>query len=642
MSNYSKGGDELLFTPCGSPSYTPPEMIKGYRYNGFAVDIWSTGIILYAMLCGYLPFEERDNKALFKKIIKCKVIYPKFISENPKNLIKKILVDNPDKRITLNEIKKHPFYLEGKEIFYRRYPDLVEKLENNNNKINIKFVKATNFSITDSISKDIYSNNSTRRDIDKASLSASDKYNKNKNYGPNFDLLKKILKGPRANSCEINTIETINNTEKNNERENSIYLEEHHYIESENEKNNSPALNIQKLNNDIELMGNKLNINENNSNKSNKFFYNQKFLRANLDSHDFEDAKIVDNLKNYSSYANTENIYNQNYNYNSKRNQKNDFSFMNRSKEIYDKRKFYKYHNTIGDEERSAYSIKPDFHTNNYSYKMKNNLIYNNKNNYSINSINAKKDPSSSYFDSYYDKSLRNSSRIKSYILNNAKNEKQLKERMNNSMDSRRKKKVNASNSPKYSGLSKKIISINNLYNSILNKLDNHREVRERMNKFDKNESNQNNLKKQHQLSLENTKKGIFKKGNLKNNKTKLNKSEQHRKKKINKNINTIKYSQSYLKHALKSLKDSHNNSNKNIKNMNNINNVNNMNNFSSKKNYNTSIQNKKMQLTQKFKKSKKNTKENFNKNNRKVFNPNDKYNIKEIIKRRGLDKRAK
>ena len=49
LSNYFMG-EKLLCTPCGSPSYTPPEMIKGDKYNGYAVDIWSSGIILYAML----------------------------------------------------------------------------------------------------------------------------------------------------------------------------------------------------------------------------------------------------------------------------------------------------------------------------------------------------------------------------------------------------------------------------------------------------------------------------------------------------------------------------------------------------------------------------------------------------------------
>ena len=69
---------------------------------------------------------------MFKKIVKCKVVYPKFLSNNAQNLLKKILVANPDKRITIEEIKKHPFYLEGKEIFYKRYPDLIDKIENRN------------------------------------------------------------------------------------------------------------------------------------------------------------------------------------------------------------------------------------------------------------------------------------------------------------------------------------------------------------------------------------------------------------------------------------------------------------------------------------------------------------------------------
>jgi serine/threonine protein kinase len=206
LSNYFLG-DELMLTPCGSPSYTPPEMIKGYKYNGFAVDIWSTGIILFGMLCGYLPFEERDSKALFKKIIKCKVIYPKFLSLNSKNLLKKILVANPDKRITINEIKKHPFYLEGKEIFYKRYPDLIEKIENSSNNILVNDnnsaphnncfidtnnIKITTFSISDKKEND---------EKDKSSSNFT-KYSKNRKLGPNFDLLKKILRGSKTNSSE--------------------------------------------------------------------------------------------------------------------------------------------------------------------------------------------------------------------------------------------------------------------------------------------------------------------------------------------------------------------------------------------------------------------------------------------------------
>ena len=58
LSNiYAK--NELLKTPCGSPCYAAPEMIDGKRYNGLLVDIWSCGIVLFAMICGFLPFDVK-------------------------------------------------------------------------------------------------------------------------------------------------------------------------------------------------------------------------------------------------------------------------------------------------------------------------------------------------------------------------------------------------------------------------------------------------------------------------------------------------------------------------------------------------------------------------------------------------------
>ena len=85
LSNYyQENQPELLGTPCGSPCYASPEMVAGKLYDGIKNDIWSTGIILFAMLCGYLPFEDKNNDILFDKILECKLVFPEFLSEETK------------------------------------------------------------------------------------------------------------------------------------------------------------------------------------------------------------------------------------------------------------------------------------------------------------------------------------------------------------------------------------------------------------------------------------------------------------------------------------------------------------------------------------------------------------------------------
>jgi 5'-AMP-activated protein kinase catalytic alpha subunit len=70
LSNTYKQG-ELLKTACGSPCYAAPEMIADKRYSGLPADIWSLGIILYAMACGHLTFEDPNTGKLYKKILDC-------------------------------------------------------------------------------------------------------------------------------------------------------------------------------------------------------------------------------------------------------------------------------------------------------------------------------------------------------------------------------------------------------------------------------------------------------------------------------------------------------------------------------------------------------------------------------------------
>jgi len=110
LSNTFKAG-EYVKTACGSPCYAAPEMISGSSYNGLASDIWSCGVVLYCMLCGRLPFDENNIKELYRKITFGEYVIPSRLSAEAKDLLTKILEVDPDKRITLNQIKKHPWML---------------------------------------------------------------------------------------------------------------------------------------------------------------------------------------------------------------------------------------------------------------------------------------------------------------------------------------------------------------------------------------------------------------------------------------------------------------------------------------------------------------------------------------------------
>ena len=113
LSNiYSNPNKELLSSACGSPSYAAPEMLNGDNYRGPPVDIWSCGIVLYAMLCGYLPFDDdnNDNDKLYDKICKGKFMIPNHVSEKARDLLNKILVTDPKKRLNLFQIKSHPWF----------------------------------------------------------------------------------------------------------------------------------------------------------------------------------------------------------------------------------------------------------------------------------------------------------------------------------------------------------------------------------------------------------------------------------------------------------------------------------------------------------------------------------------------------
>ena len=102
--------DELLKSQCGSLCFASPEMISGKKYNGLSTDIWSIGVIIFSMICGYLPFQEEDTKILCQKITKGKYQVPYYVSQPAGDLIHKILNVNPNKRYNIEQIKRHKWF----------------------------------------------------------------------------------------------------------------------------------------------------------------------------------------------------------------------------------------------------------------------------------------------------------------------------------------------------------------------------------------------------------------------------------------------------------------------------------------------------------------------------------------------------
>ena len=102
-------GGRLLSTACGSPCYAAPEMIAGHKYRGPVADIWSIGVILFALVCGHLPFEDPNTSNLYRKILSGEYRTPKWISPEVKDLIRRILETDPNRRLTIPEVRQHPW-----------------------------------------------------------------------------------------------------------------------------------------------------------------------------------------------------------------------------------------------------------------------------------------------------------------------------------------------------------------------------------------------------------------------------------------------------------------------------------------------------------------------------------------------------
>ncbi|KAJ6743860.1 CBL-INTERACTING SERINE/THREONINE-PROTEIN KINASE 25-RELATED [Salix viminalis] len=105
--------DGLLHTQCGTPAYVAPEVLRKKGYDGSKADIWSCGVILYVLLAGFLPFQEENVMKMYRKVFKAEYHFQPWFSTDSKKLISRLLVADPEKRITIPAIMRNHWFLRG-------------------------------------------------------------------------------------------------------------------------------------------------------------------------------------------------------------------------------------------------------------------------------------------------------------------------------------------------------------------------------------------------------------------------------------------------------------------------------------------------------------------------------------------------
>ena len=143
FANNCTGQEDLLRTCCGSPCYAAPELLVGTEYVGPAVDIWSCGVVLYAMLCGFLPFDDHHNMSLlYKDMLEAPLVFPSRISSDARDLLRQMLEPNPEHRCKMEIVLAHP-WLENQRTILEKSLETLENESMEMSRTNLVTKRAT-------------------------------------------------------------------------------------------------------------------------------------------------------------------------------------------------------------------------------------------------------------------------------------------------------------------------------------------------------------------------------------------------------------------------------------------------------------------------------------------------------------------
>ncbi|XP_076369717.1 serine/threonine-protein kinase BRSK2-like isoform X2 [Tachypleus tridentatus] len=116
----------MLETSCGSPHYASPEVIRGERYDGRRADVWSCGVITFALIVGSLPFDDKNLRLLLEKVKQGAFHIPQFVPQECQELLRGMIEVDPQKRMTLSDVLKHSWINGGSKNFTKPKPPITE------------------------------------------------------------------------------------------------------------------------------------------------------------------------------------------------------------------------------------------------------------------------------------------------------------------------------------------------------------------------------------------------------------------------------------------------------------------------------------------------------------------------------------